>query len=327
MSIHDQDDDRDQDRATAEAGILDRSRLIQHPPDPRPPHHLLLTPRRSTISMADVDIPNSDVLRVAEEAGTWFANRARNRELQIRRSFVLGRPNKSEIPALARVMRGGGRGGDVRLKLLLSLLWLGAKEPYDTTLPARTWAELVGLPDPQVKGARRVRDALDWLVERKFVEIETQPGQPHVVYLLREEGTGAPYTVPGQAAARAKERGRGVTAHRYVRLPATIWSNAWLPVMSAAGIGALLILLVELGGRTDRVVWLSPAVALDTYYLSNQTRYKGLGELAALGIVSTERRAVGPSKYEATRFRNAYRLHLDRFDAPALEVLTESKLA
>src|SRR5688500_8111034 len=101
-------------------------------------------------------------------AGSWFAQRARHRELQLRRSFVARREGKVGPPPLALLMRGG-RGGEVRLKLLLSLLWVGAKPPHDVTFPSRAWAHLIGLADPDTNGARRIREAIDWLTHHRFL--------------------------------------------------------------------------------------------------------------------------------------------------------------
>jgi hypothetical protein len=259
-----------------------------------------------------------DRLDTAREAGASFADKVRGRELQVRRSFVRCRDNKEGPPPLAMLMRGG-RGGEVRVKLLLSLLWIGAKPPHDATFPARAWGELLGLGDPAGNGARRIRDAMEWLAVHSFVSLTERPGLPTVMMLRREDASGTPYSVPGAAAVRAKERGRGLEAHRYIRLPSSFWANGWMAAMSTPAIAALLILLAEQSGPTATATWLSPGAARERYALSDQTRYKGLAELEALDLVSKEQRVLSRSNYDQQRTRNTYTLQLSRLEDPAVE--------
>ncbi|HVF74574.1 MAG TPA: hypothetical protein VM938_05955, partial [Acidimicrobiales bacterium] len=72
-------------------------------------------------------------------------------------------------------MLRGGRGGAVRLKLYLSFLWFAAAPPHDVTYPARAWASLLGLEDPEARGARRIIDAITWLDAHDFVVVEGRP--------------------------------------------------------------------------------------------------------------------------------------------------------
>lgn len=62
-----------------------------------------------------------------------------NRRLQLRINFVEATSDQPQ--PLARLLRGG-RGGAVRLKLYMAMLWMAAKEPHDVTFPDRAWAEL-----------------------------------------------------------------------------------------------------------------------------------------------------------------------------------------
>ncbi len=83
----------------------------------------------------------------------------------VQATFVSLQPNlasSGELPVLARLR--GGRGGEVKLKTLLSALWIGVAEPHDMTLPGRVWAQLIGLPDPGGRGAQRINSAVRQLV-------------------------------------------------------------------------------------------------------------------------------------------------------------------
>ena len=50
----------------------------------------------------------------------------------------------------------------MQLKFYLAVLWQagGGDERHSATWPARTWAALLDLPDPEHRGDRRIRDAI-----------------------------------------------------------------------------------------------------------------------------------------------------------------------
>lgn len=258
--------------------------------------------------------PSAEALVAAEAV----ARRVSNRKAQVRRLFVETSDPAQPSP-LARVIRGG-RGGQVRLKLLLSILWFAAAPPYDVTYPARAWAALLGLPDPEGRGARRVSEAFSWLESNRFIAVEVRPGHPSRITLLREVGDGSAYSVPG--ADYNKLRG-GVSedilaVHRYVQLPATFWVNGWLAVLSTPAVAMLLVLLLEVGGRDESTeVWFSPRMASLKYSLSEDTRLAGVNELRRAGLVTIKRRDTNPDPFAVRRLRNVYRLNPDRFELPA----------
>lgn len=249
-------------------------------------------------------------------AAQTLAQRVMGRDLQLRRSFIMRTNPDAKPPPLARLMRGG-RGGEVRLKLYLSLLWVGSWPPHDVNFPARAWAELLGLALPETNGARRVRDAIEWLAVNRFIAVTLRPGQPSAVTLLREDGQGSPYSVPGAAARDAKGEGRGVDPHRYVKLPHTFWTNGWITSLSTPGIAALLMLLAEQSRPTPVEVWLAPTTARNRYAFADDTRYKGLAELELAGIVHVKQEPVGRNSFDFRRRRNAYTLDLARLGAIA----------
>lgn len=256
-------------------------------------------------------------------AADSVAGRVSGRAAQVRRAFVVG--SEGEPPPVARMLRGG-RGGSVRLKLYLSLLWFAANPPYDVTYPARAWAQLLDLPDPDVSGARRVTDALTWLKKESFIEVQPRPGLPSRVVLLEESGTGRPYVVPGAAwrtlgpQASEDERQR----NRYLQLPPELWTSGWLQILDGASIAMLLVILAESSSeRANARVWFSPAEALKRYGLSPSTRTKGLSQLSKAGLVTTEKASISRDPFDLRRTRNAYRPHLDRLkDLARLDLAT-----
>jgi hypothetical protein len=204
----------------------------------------------------------------------------------IRRADVSSGP-----PPLAVLLRGG-RGGEVRLKLYLSMALLAVSPPYNLpVIPAWSWAELLDLPDPEHNGARRVNEAIGWLVEHRLVVSDRRRGVSGAVRLLSQSGTGDPYARPA---------GGG----RYVKLPLGVWRDGWIVRLSGAALGLLIILLDLQGGRT-KPQWISPSVARARYDLSADTWTKGVRELRCLGIVSVSRVSQG-GFLDYRRLRNAY---------------------
>lgn len=260
---------------------------------------------------------------VAAEA---VAKRVNDRAAQVRRGFIERVDLADDITPLAQLLRGG-RGGAVRLKLYLSLLWFAAGPPYAVMYPTRAWATLLGLPEPETNGARRIADALTWLERNGFVRVDPVPGRPSRVTLLNELGTGAPYEVPGAAYNRlitlkkANVFDAGLEddlyANRYVRVPATFWTSGALAALSGAAVAMFLVLLCELvANEPGTPQWLSPAIASKRYLLSEDTRSAGLRELTTTGITTMTRQSINRDVFDFRRLRNVYTLQLDTLNKP-----------
>ena len=253
-----------------------------------------------------------DEISLAKQTADSLAERLYSRDLQLRRVFlVVGASSETSAPPLAQMLRGG-RGGEVRLKLYLSLLWTASGEGHDVSLPARVWATLLGLPQPDTNGARRIRDALQWLARHGYVTVHEKPGIPSTVKLLEESGLRRPYTVPGARAGLIKTSGGVVgPTHLYMKVPPTLWTQGWLAKLTGRGLATFLILWNELTSRAAEEVWLSPALATERYALSEDTRYRGLAELDELGLVEVGQRPVSNGALGMRRLRNTYRLSPD----------------
>jgi hypothetical protein len=233
-------------------------------------------------------------------------SRVYGRSAPIRQAFI--RSGSGPPPPLAQVLRGGGRGGEVRLKLFLSLLWIAAAPPHETSFPARGWAELLGLRDPDRAGARRITDAFSFLAARQLVRVERSRGRPSTVFLLDDAGRGTEYKPPGS--------GHG---ERYVNLPASFWISGWHVVLSAAAVALLLVLLDQQDFQNPTTpTWVSPARARELYALSSDTWTKGTRELRANGLVAVSHAPVSASggldTFGWRRVRNTYRLNMQGLD-------------
>ncbi len=250
---------------------------------------------------------------IALAAAANVAARNHNRQLPLRRAFTERSDNSPEPTPLARFLRGG-RGGSVRLRLYLSYLWLGAAPPHELTYPARAWAELLDLDDPETAGARRVADAVRWLERNQFITVTNRAGAPNIIRLLSDTGTGQDYETPGSAFNRLRGRKpEAAQIHRYIQLPSQLWTSGWMAVLSPGALAMLLILRVQVGAKDPDTeeVWVAPDYAKKAFLLSEETRTRGLRELHDAGLLTIRRRQlVAADSFDFRRFRNVYRLNL-----------------
>jgi hypothetical protein len=204
-------------------------------------------------------------------------------------------------PPLARFIRGG-RGGEVRLKLYLTIMLIAVRPPHDIdNVPARAWAETLDLADPPGLGARRIADALHWLAENNFVTLNSRRGRPPVVRLLSVLGDGQPF-----------DRGRKV----YVRVPIGLWRNFWINRLSGTGL-ALLLVLLDLQSAIDRQTPPAlPGAMRRRYGLSSDSWTRGSRELQDLGLLEIAKQVHGRD-FDAKRVRNTYWIDVDRLGRPA----------
>src|SRR5712691_1932700 len=125
-------------------------------------------------------LPSSSVLPYQQEAARAAAEQAGAGSAAVRYRFIAREGPASPSPPMARILRGhGGRGGATRLKLYVSLLWLARNRTRERPVfayPAQQLAALLGLPNPQSAGARRIQEALRWLSEANFVALDHRRG-------------------------------------------------------------------------------------------------------------------------------------------------------
>lgn len=212
-------------------------------------------------------------------------------------------------------MRGdGGRGGATRLKVYLSLLWLARNRTLERPVfsyPARHFAALIGLPHPGGAGARRVQEALRWLEKERFVALDRRPGDVTHVHLLDDAGGGEPYKPAGSLVTQAVKRSRSEREqHFYVQLDACFRTEGRVTELSGAAIAMYLACLYEQRGR-DGEIRVPPRMGREGYDLSDETRNKGLRELAGQGLLDLARRPVPAASLFNERFR-ARNIYLTR---------------
>lgn len=225
----------------------------------------------------------------------------------LRRSFV-ERPEGDNTPTpMARLLRtrdnAGGRGGGVRLALLLSIIWVCAREPYTSRRVAPFWAELLGREDPRGEGARVIRDCLHELSHRGFIEL-IDGGQSNEIRLMNEsnptteQSSPEPYKPPYGADA-------------YLSIPRTFWLEGVAGGLSGAGVAMYLVAL-SLTKPHSGDFFISGTFFDQRFGISRSSRKRGLAELVDWGVLTVRRvEEPDPETHRMMR-RNIYTV-ADRF--------------
>lgn len=245
-------------------------------------------------------------LRAAEEIASSSGQRVAT---PVRKGFV--RRDDDNAPPL-RALYVGGRSGIVAVKLYLALLWRCSRSPYETDKPARAWATLLGLEDPEGRGARRVAEAMKVLASSGLLEIQHRPGHPNNVRLLDDGGTGSLYEPPSTGYYKAEAAGdrAGMARNLYFRISNRLWTEGHLQSLKGPGTVMLLILLAE--QADSKGVWFSTDEFPKRYKISAKTRAAGTAELEARGLLDVHRVPVASagstSVFDERRTRKIYRL-------------------
>jgi hypothetical protein len=209
--------------------------------------------------------------------------------IQLPTGFVRS-DRQGDQPPLATLLRGG-RGGEVRLKLYLTMILIAARAPHNIdNIPARAWAETLDLDDPAGLGARRISDSLRWLNDHQFIALTSHRGSPPAVQLRSALADGTPF-----------DRGRGI----YLSVPVGLWEHHWITRLSGTGLALLLILLDLQGGKAASNPPALPGPLRRRYGLSDDTWTRGCRELKELGLLHIRKQPHGQD-FDFRRMRNTY---------------------
>jgi hypothetical protein len=261
-------------------------------------------------------------ISAAAEFARKVGHRRRTSGAPVRKGFVstVFYTGGSATPPLAALLRGGGRGGQLRLKLYISLLWLCAAEPYEASLPARAWAALLGLADHETRGIRRIHEATRDLRERELITVRDRGGMPSVLGLLDENATGKPYAPPSTTYSTLSRQGAEpaqLRRHQYFRIPSSLWTLGYISELGGPGVAMLLVLLCE-QPRTGAGIWFTPDTAGQRFALAHSTRTTGLQQLRELGLITSKVAVTSEDGTYLTfqRRRNVHQLNLKGDGSP-----------
>lgn len=201
----------------------------------------------------------------------------------------------------------GGRSGLVAVKLHLALLWRLSAPPYEARrIPARSWALLLGLDDPERSGARRVRAAISRLGEASLLTVSEDPGFAPTLRLLSELGDGEPYVPAPTAQFRDPSK-------LYFKVSVEMWREGHIQSLHGPGLAMYLILAAEQAYQNP--VWFSTHSFSERYGISPQTRAKGTRELQDLRLLQVRSKALDPRgdkvSFNQLHRRYVYRLRGD----------------
>ncbi|TFV96755.1 hypothetical protein [Orlajensenia leifsoniae] len=208
-------------------------------------------------------------------------------------AFARDQVNEVARPPLARLLQGGG---EVRIKVLLTILMMATKHPHVTRVPSRDLAAMLNLPDSDGAGARRVNKALSDLADVNLVRREHRPGHVPSTTILDPGGSGEEWNT---------EQLSGTT---YITLPPDLWRRGWLIALSGRALALLIILRENTGGR-QKGAWV-PGIRHRQYGLSEDTWTKATKELRDAGLLDVDEKVF--SFQGEPRRRNIYTLHLAR---------------
>lgn len=233
----------------------------------------------------------------------------------VRKSFVRS-DDDARVPPLAELLHLGGRGGSVAIRLYLALLWRCSRAPFCTTQPARAWATLLALDEPETRGTRRIATALKALTAANLIQVEYDPKRGgNTVTVLEESGDGLPYSLPSNEWSRARAGATGDEQRRratYFKINSRLWTEGRLQSFSTPALVMLMILLAERGGDGS-AVWFSTEAFPLRYRVSHKTRTTGTKELQRVGLLRVNRQALPDSGssgqiFARQRYRNIYTL-------------------
>ena len=219
--------------------------------------------------------------------------------LELPQGFVRSE-KAADVPPVTQMIRGG-RGGEVRLKLYLTMMLIAVgKSPMHKNVPASSWAEALYLKDPHGLGARRISDALQWLENNQFIKLESRRGSPAVITVLSALGDGV-----------LLEQSEGTS----LSVPIGLWENHGILGLSGTGLALLLILLDLQSDGTESNPPSLPHPLRRRYGLSDDTWTRAGRELQDLDLLRTTKQ-IRADGFERRRARNTYWIDISAFNRP-----------
>lgn len=231
----------------------------------------------------------------------------RSGSVRLPRAFALDDVYNPPNPPLARLLRGGG---GVRLKVLLTVLMMATSAPHETRVTSALLAELLGLPDPEEAGSRRVTAAFRFLTRLNLVSRERMPGYTPITKVLNPDGSG-------------EEWNDRFLPQPYISLPIDLWRRGWIIALSGRALALLVILKEATNGRKGAPEALPGEPKVHSAWLDGTRKAQyGLGkdfwasatkELVDAGLLDVETEIV--LSYGEPRRRNVYKLHVARLSS------------
>lgn len=170
------------------------------------------------------------------------------------------------------------RSGDLRgLILYLLMLTKASSEPWDVALPSAVWARALGMDLPQSNTANSTISKAWKRIEDRGLIARGRRKRMAEITLLRESGSGRPYTHPGS------------DKERHLKLPHSFWldgppSDRWFRQLALPELAMLLISLSRLDD------FRLPLESVPEWYgISADTAHRGLHGLESHGLIRIDK--------------------------------------
>ena len=231
-------------------------------------------------------------------------------------------------PLIEMGIGGGGQGGEVRLKLWLSLLYRTIKTEDWIKLRSSEhamYAQMFGLEDPHGKGADRIRAAYRWLHANRFIVIDGGRLKPfgkvrvahEVVQFLPAEFPMVLRPSPSGTKDVELEQHPNLR-HRYFSVPRGLWENGWIAHLRASELLVLMILCDAVRGKTGTTIEIPDHSRLESYGLTDDMWRQGSSGLERRGII-VQRPKKGRIQVESTWRFTPDSARVFEFTAPTAE--------
>jgi len=248
-----------------------------------------------------VDATGGELVQRAITMANALKRQTGRNEIPLRTRFLRDVNNpmgKAAITPLSNLVGRGDRDG-VTIRLYLGLLWISVARPYDSSVSAERWAQLLAL-NPETNYRRRIYTALERLENQKLVKVDRRAGAASTITLLDEGGSGQPYSAPVQA---------GRPENAWVKVPVDLWQREEFYGLKTPGLAMLLVVLADTSPKTG-YAWWSPAHFERRIGLSQSTRSRGVAELRDAGLLEVKRKRLEPGvgNFSNDKFRNTYKL-------------------
>lgn len=212
-------------------------------------------------------------------------NRPEPASQEVLRRLLRGRGSKRNFVPVSRaflqVPRPGGGAGPLAafvssrrkraLDLYLLIHAVASSPPYDVTLPARIWAQALGMP-VNASSTVTISTTLTWLEEMKLIQTSRVANARRIV-LLADDGSGVPYQHPALAAMPERAG--------YFKLSFEYWLERWHTSLDLPATAVLLIAL----SLPERFV-LPQRHGAKWYGISRDTLQRGLKSLRDFGLLT-----------------------------------------
>ena len=202
-----------------------------------------------------------------QEAIVALLTRAGRNAVPIRRSFTQQRSRGGGAGPLAAFLTGRRRRA---LDLYLLAHAVCSAPPWDVALQSVVWGRLLGLTGSGL--ASVITRQWNWLEEQQLIETSRQDRMRSVM-LLREDGSGKPYTHPGTTGERPAEGD-------YFHLPHAYWE---MGLQDQIDLPTKVVLIVALSRPDDFILPLEQAPKW--YGISPDSARAGLRQLMLLELL------------------------------------------